>query len=336
MSVCGQSPGSFNLVEVRAPPMTYTGMRIGALAIVFGLGCAVGCSSGPGRLGGHGDGGNHLGDGMLSYGDGGGQNPGDGGQAGCASEPAGCYTVYAHSNNVLYRIDLMAKTLVEVGPFNAPDVTVNNKMVQDIMTDLAVSPKDDTIYTVSNTNLYTVSATDGHVTLIAPIANCGTQAVALTFTPDGNLYAADFKGALCRIDLGANPPTVTQVGTLGSGLAIAGDIVAVGDGTMYGTAYRLSDTSGGTQNNNLLVKIDPMTGAASAPIGSTGYPKLFGVAYALGQVFGFTHDGSGDVVTIDPKTGQGALYNTFKDPTTNMGISFAGAGVNADVSPTIQ
>ena len=47
-------------------------------------------------------------------------------------------------------------------------------------------------------------------------------------------------------------------------------------------------------------------------------------------------DGSGDVVTIDPKTGQGTIFNSFKDPTTNMGISFAGAGVNADVSPTIQ
>ena len=52
-----------------------------------------------------------------------------------------------------------------------------------------------------------------------------------------------------------------------------------------------------------------------------------------GQVFGFTHDGSGDVVTIDPKTGKGTLFNSFKDPSTNMGISFAGAGVNPMVSP---
>ena len=104
---------------------------------------------------------------------------------------------------------------------------------------------------------------------------------------------------------------------------------------MYGTAYKLTDTSttSGTQADNLLVKIDPKTGAILQQVGSTGFPKLFGAAFALGQVFGFSHDGSGDVVTIDPLTGKGTLFNTFLDPATSKGISFAGAAVNADVSP---
>jgi hypothetical protein len=106
---------------------------------------------------------------------------------------------------------------------------------------------------------------------------------------------------------------------------------------MYGTAYRLSDPSGkGTQVNNLLVKINAATGQVSTVVGQTGYPKLFGVAYALGQVFGFTHDNSGDVITIDPKSGVGTLYNSFSDPSSGKGISFAGAGVNSMVSPTIM
>jgi hypothetical protein len=71
-------------------------------------------------------------------------------------------------------------------------------------------------------------------------------------------------------------------------------------------------------------------------VGASGFPKLFGVAFSLGQVFGFTHDGTGRVVTIDPNTGVGTLFNTFNDPTTNQPISFAGAGVNALVSPTIN
>jgi hypothetical protein len=99
---------------------------------------------------------------------------------------------------------------------------------------------------------------------------------------------------------------------------------------MYGTAYRLSDTSGGTMNNNLLIKIDPATGKTTE-IGSTGYKNLFGVSYALGQVFGFTHDQSGDVVTIDPKTGKGTLFGTFKDG--GNPISFAGAAVDPNVAP---
>src|SRR5690348_16709996 len=140
---------------------------------------------GPGG-GGHGDLGGHLGGGgdggttMNGGGDG-------GGQAGCASEPKGCYTVYAHSDHVLYLIDLQAKSLVEVGPFNAPQVPYGTKMEEDVITDLAVSPSN-VIYVVSNTNLYTASAQDGHVTLVGPITACGDKGVALTFTPDGKLY----------------------------------------------------------------------------------------------------------------------------------------------------
>jgi hypothetical protein len=209
-------------------------------------------------------------------------------------------------------------------------------MSEDVITDLAVSPAD-VIYTISHTNLYTASPTDGHVTLVGPITNCGDQGVALTFTPDGSLYTADFKGAFCRIDIAQYPPTVVPVASVSGGLALSGDLVAVADGTMYGTAYKLSDASGkGTQANNLLIKIDPKTATVTQQVGMTGFPKLFGAAFALGQVFAFTHDGSGDVVTIDPKTGTGTLFNSFPDPSTGKGISFAGAGVNAMVPGTIM
>jgi len=266
--------------------------------------------------------------------DGGNNNGSDGGsnQMGCEGELQGCYTVYAHSDSVLYLVDLMAKQLKTVGPFNAP--MVNGK--QDVITDFAVAP-DNSLWAISETNLYTVDANDGHVTLSTPVAACGTYAVALTFAPDGNLYAADYKGAFCHIDISSKPPRVTQLGMIGNNWAISGDIVSVGDGTMYGTAYDLADPSNtGTQINNFLITVNPSSGGAIQRIGPTGYPKLFGVAYALGQVFGFTHDGTGHVVTIDPKTGTGTLYNTFNDPNTGKGISFAGAGVNAMVAPTIM
>jgi hypothetical protein len=248
-------------------------------------------------------------------------------QSGCGGMN-GCYTVYAHSDTVLYSIDLSTKTLVKVGDFNAPK--------GDVITDLAVAP-DGTLYVISHTTLYTASATDGHVTSVGPITSCGMEGVAFTSTPDGSLYAGDYKGTFCKIDPSTSPPKVTTVGTLGGGLALSGDLVAVADGTMYGTAYKLSDASKtGTQLNNLLVKIDPSTGTATQQLGSTGYPELFGVSYALGQVFGFTHDGTGDVLTIDPMTGHGTLFNTFTDPSSGKGISFAGAGVNSMVSATIQ
>ena len=290
-------------------------------------GCgAQGINHGGGGTGGTGGGGTG-GTGGGGGGTGGTGGSGGGGQAGCGS--GSCYTVYAHADHVLYSIDLQAKTLVTVGPFKAPMVGTS----EDTITDLAVGP-DNTVYVVSKTNLYTASPIDGHVTLLGAISTCGSDNVAMSLTPDGKLILGDFKGAVCHIDLTTNPPTVTQAGTLGMGMALSGDLVAVADGTVYGTAYLISDgNSKGTGLNNVLVKLDPTTGQMISQIGPTGFPKLFGVAYALGQVFAFTHDGTGDVVTIDPKTGKGALFNSFKDPSTGTGISFAGAGVNPMVSP---
>jgi hypothetical protein len=233
-----------------------------------------------------------------------------------------CYSVYAHSDHTLYVVDLQAKTLQVVGAFG----------VSDTMTDLAVAP-DNTIYVISETAIYTADPHDGHATQVGTTASCGTKTVALTTTPSGKLYAGDYSGALCEVDVSVHPPSVKPPITMSGGLALSGDLVAVDDGTVFGTAYRLSDSSGhGTQTDNLLVKIDLATGATTVVGAGSGFPKLFGASYAQGKVFAFTHDGSGNVVTIDPATGAGTFFATFNDPSSGQGISFAGAGVNSLVT----
>ncbi len=262
-----------------------------------------------------------------SHGDG--TTGGDSGQQGCGLL-ANCYSVYAHSDHVLYVVDLQAKALQRIGAFKAPQVGGQ----EDVITDLAVAP-DNTIYVISETALYTASPTDGHVTKVGSLSACGMRGVALTTTPDGKLWTGDFKGAVCQIDLTTSPPTVKPAATLSNGMALSGDLVAVDDGTVFGSVYKLSDPANmGTQANNVLAKIDLATGAVT-PIGPTGYPKLFGTSYALGSVIGFTHDQTGHVVMIDRTTGAGTVFATFKDPMTNMPISFAGAGVNSLV-PVIE
>jgi hypothetical protein len=239
----------------------------------------------------------------------------------------GSFVVYAHSDTVLYQIDLVAKSLVVVGNFNAPNITVGSVTKPDPITDLAVAP-DGTIYVVSEQSLYTASASDGHVTKVGDLAACGQKGVALTTTPDGRIWMGDFMGAICEIDISGASPVVKAPVMMQGGLALSGDMVGVANGMVFGTAYKLSDSAGqGTQNNNLLVTVDVTTGAVTQ-IGSSGYPKLFGVAFQDNKVFGFTHDGTGHVVTIDTTTGHGTMFNTFMD-SQNKPISFAGAGVSS-------
>ncbi len=267
-------------------------------------------------------------DGPPGNGDGPGSNPGGDGNNGCGGVQ-NCTSVYAHSDDTLYQIDLSAKTLVTIGPFNAP--AAGSGGGSDVMTDLAVAP-DGTIWVISETALYTASGTDGHVTAMGSLSACGERGVALTFDSTGVLYEGDFKGAICEIDTSGATPVVKPPVMLQDDLALTGDIVAVGNGTMFGTLYKLSDASDkGTNLSNILGTIDVTTGAVTQ-IGATGYPKLFGASFAQGNVIGFTHDGTGHVIQISPTTGVGVVFATFNDPTTNMPISFAGAGVDSLVS----
>jgi hypothetical protein len=253
-------------------------------------------------------------------GNGGADGNGGGGDGNGSGGSDSDYTLYAHSDTVLYTVDLQNQTLVTIGPFNAPG--------NDTITDLAVAPSG-TIYVISETVLYTASATTGTVTQVGTLSACGSRGVALTTTPDGSIWEGDYKGALCKIDISQSPPVVGAPVMMGSGMALTGDFVAVDDGTVFGTAYDLSDpTNMGTQANNVLVKLDLTTGAVTT-IGATGFPELFGTAYQNGKVFGFTHDGTGRVVTIDTTTGAGTLFGTFMDPQSNKGIAFAGAGVSS-------
>jgi len=235
--------------------------------------------------------------------------------------------VYAHSDTVLYTVDLANKQLDVVGDFNAPNITVGSTTKPDPITDLAVAP-NGTIYVVSEQSLYTASAQDGHVTKVGSLTACGQRGVALTTTSDGRLWMGDYLGAICEIDISGASPVVKAPVMMQGGLALSGDMVGVGNGMVFGTAYRLSDSSNsGTNTNNLLVTVDVATGAVTQ-IGSSGYPKLFGVAFQNNVVFGFTHDGTGRAVTIDTTNGHGTMYNTFKDA-SNQPISFSGAGVSS-------
>lgn len=295
------------------------GMSARAVGVLVSLAALGACSPDDrGDTGGNADGGGGGRDGFTSpFVDGGPVGP----QEGCG-ELENCYTVWASSDTVLYHLDLVNRALVEIGPFNQSGGS---------MTDIAVAP-DDTLWGVTETALYRVSRVNGQATQVAPLEECGTFGVGLTFTADGRLWAGDYNGAFCRIDIASDPPEVIPVGNLSNSFALSGDLVAVDDGTIFGTAISLNDS--GTMSNNVLVKIVPETGQTTR-IGSIGFDRLFGVAFDQGQIFAFSHDGSGEVVRVDPDTGAGEIYNTFEDD-GGTPITFSGAAVNPHVRISID
>ncbi len=229
--------------------------------------------------------------------------------------------VYAASATTLYTFDPTGNTLAKVGAFAA---TLDGGS-PDSITDIAVAV-DGKIWAISATRLYTAAASDGHVTLAGVVAKCGSGNFALTALANGKLYTADALGTVCSID--TTTITMTPLGSVGQNLAL-NDLVAIGDGTLYATAVDLSNAS--TKLSNLLVTLDPSTGAWTSTRGATGFPELLGVAYGQGKVIGFSHDGSGHIVNIEPTTGAGTLAGVFSDPDTHTPVAFAGAAVNANV-----
>ena len=98
----------------------------------------------------------------------------DAADPGCSGLP-NCTSVYAHSDSTLYQIDLATNALQTIGAFQAPMVGTPPK--PDPITDLAVAP-DGTLWVISETALYTASATDGHVTPKGSLSACGARGVA--------------------------------------------------------------------------------------------------------------------------------------------------------------
>jgi hypothetical protein len=215
--------------------------------------------------------------------------------------------VYAHTGTTLYTVDMSTYDLTEVGQFH----TQLDLGADEDMTDLAITP-DGKVYTISRGSFYSVNETTGRATKI--FSGITSSNVAMTFQNNGTLLSADQAGKVYEIDPGAS--TVTEVGSYGTGYDTAGDLVAIADGTMYGVSTKAPGLSGTT---NVLIKVNTSTGKATT-VGEIGYTGVFGVAYSGGKVVAFTKDG--EIIGIDPSTGQGTLLRT------HASVRFYGAGTN--------
>lgn len=221
--------------------------------------------------------------------------------------------MFVHTDDTLYLIDNINFALTEVGNFNAAN--------GERMTDLAITA-DGEIYTVSSATgttksaLWKIHADTGQATHVADVGEVGGQRnVGMTFLIDGTLLATDKTGGVRKIDPASG--IVTELGEFGSGYATAGDLVAIEDGRMF--AISDEGPQGNEDVNNVLITIDPQTGAFVDSIGQIGWGHVFGSAVANNRIYAFTDEGY--VIEINPSNGVGTERALYSD------ISFWGAGV---------
>jgi hypothetical protein len=215
--------------------------------------------------------------------------------------------VFAHSGNMLYRLNATTLSEVAIGPMTG--------LGTQSLTDLAID-KDDHMVGITLDKLYSVDATTGTVTLIKNLSAAANGFTSLSFVPDPAndandiLVTANDQGAVFQID----PVTgnATAIGDYGTGAA--GKIKSSGDlFGVRGVGIFATVDVGNTPGNDFLAKIDPANGwnATLCPNG-TGFDHIFGLGFWGGVIYGFVDLGAnmgGKMIQIDPGTGVGTLLN---------------------------
>jgi hypothetical protein len=141
-----------------------------------------------------------------------------------------------------------------------------------------------------------VNPTTCVATHVAAFSGAATTYNGLTFTLGGDLIAVDRSGNASKIDLTSGAATV--VGNYGGNLGSSGDLVALQNGTLYATAY----DSSGVITDDILVKLDATTYAATVVGTLTGYRHIYGLGFWGGRLSGF--DDQGEILQIDPASAQ--------------------------------
>jgi hypothetical protein len=231
--------------------------------------------------------------------------------------------VYAHSGQVLYRLDTTTLTPVQIGPFN---------LASGSITDIAVD-KNDQMLGIGLNNIYTIDIDTGAATLVRMLEAGAPTLTSLSFVPlDPNnpdsaerLVAAATNGNVLEIN--TTTGATTMLGDYGDTTAGAeqigssGDIVAV-----YGLGIYATVTIGSPLTNpDYLAQIDPVTWRATPIGGGTPHDKIFGLGFWRNKLYGFVDMGAnnGAIVELNANTGVATSVNTGT-------IQWFGAGVTTD------
>ena len=208
--------------------------------------------------------------------------------------------VYAHTTSEIFEVDPRSGEAESIGAFR------NASGGLDGFVDMAID-LDGYLYAGTYDRLYRVDPNDGRV---APVCSLDFQPFAMTFGPNGVLYAGSSDNRLVEVDTVSCETTELVAGDW----TTSGDIVGLPDGFIYWTVR-----GEGNDANDELVRVDPETGAASW-VGVTGTSRLYGVGYSEGSLYGFSS--AGEIVSIDPATAETEILDVIDT------ISWWGATTN--------
>ena len=226
-----------------------------------------------------------------------------------AGDPCTSSRLYAHTGADLYRIDTETLDPVVIGPFETGGPA---------LTDIAID-RDDNMYGVSATKLWSIDVSNGQATEIATVSGSAESLSTLGFVPVDPNAPANGERLIAMGDSGTvfqlNPESgvLTVLGSFGqsSGQEIrtGGDLFGVYAFGVF-AATRIGDEG---SDPDFLATLSPSTFAATPAAASTGYDAIFGLAYWDGIIYGFIDNGfvadSGTIVAIDPATGAGDLLS---------------------------
>ena len=191
--------------------------------------------------------------------------------------------VYAHTSTELYLVD----------PFlGTEDFVTSVPSLFDFDTD-----PDGNLYGISGLrDLYVFDESTDSWTRLGTFATTTGNGFAIDSDRVGYMTAGNH---LYTIDIDTS--VATLVGAMGEGFWSSGDCVVDKSDQLF-----MTSTGPG---EDLLIAVSRVTGVGRR-VGGTGFSGIWGLTAAWGHLFGFTS--SGQVVELDPGTGEGRLVHTIR------------------------
>ncbi len=200
---------------------------------------------------------------------------------------------FAHSGTNLYRIDPFKNALSMVST-DLPNL-------QDIDTH-----PDGTLYGVTFDGLYIYLEQQDRWVQVGEFGIEVSDPNGMAIDNDGTIFVTS-QDKVYTVDLATGAATL--LGDMNEEYYSSGDCVVDKGDTLFMTSKH-------DQTEDHLIRIDRMTGEGSE-IGPIGTRKIFALTSAWGTLYGLTDQG--EVLTINPSTGEGSLKHQFQ------GVRFFGA-----------